>query len=304
MDTSQEKGSLIKEVKFINGAAVLEYEDDEYDKLVVLHQLSLIGKFSYDFSMRILKWKPRFKYEEDPLIVPIWVSLFDLPIEFMNIEVIFSMATAVGKPLKVDAPTLNMTRPCLTRFCVEVDLTKDFPKSVKVGKKSKKHDQIFTYEHIPHYCSICSKIGHKKEDCKVGIPKEVASKKGLDGVKSKGVSKVVAKNSNPKLLQPAIKPLQHVETIPSQPAMTQAATGKTGPSSSGLTPAEKSAVPMDVQSHALVEKVTNDLRKTASKEVESSIKARPLIEVNRFSVLASIIEIDDEIDSDDDDLIE
>ncbi|CAI9090063.1 OLC1v1024753C1 [Oldenlandia corymbosa var. corymbosa] len=36
--------------------------------------------------------------------------------------------------------------------------------------------------------------------------------------------------------------------------MTQAAMGKTGPSSSGLTPAEKSSVPVDVQSHATVEK--------------------------------------------------
>ncbi|CAI9112628.1 OLC1v1013098C1 [Oldenlandia corymbosa var. corymbosa] len=37
----------------------------------------------------------------------------------------------------VDAPTLNMTRPSVARFCVEVDLTKEFPKSVKVGKKDR-----------------------------------------------------------------------------------------------------------------------------------------------------------------------
>ncbi|CAI9109032.1 OLC1v1008764C1 [Oldenlandia corymbosa var. corymbosa] len=40
------------------------------------------------------------------------------------------MATAIRKPLKVDAPTLNMTRPSVARFCVEVYLTKELPKLV------------------------------------------------------------------------------------------------------------------------------------------------------------------------------
>ncbi|CAI9089817.1 OLC1v1024457C1 [Oldenlandia corymbosa var. corymbosa] len=83
------------------------------------------------FSMRMLKWMPGFRFEEDPPVVPIWVALYDLPIEFMHPEVIYSMATALGQPLKVDTPTLNITRPLVARFCVEVDLTKDLPKSVK-----------------------------------------------------------------------------------------------------------------------------------------------------------------------------
>ncbi|CAI9095057.1 OLC1v1030914C1 [Oldenlandia corymbosa var. corymbosa] len=60
--------------------------------------------------MRMLKWKLGFRFKEDPPVVPIWVALYDLPIEFMHPEVIYSMATALGQPLKVDAPTINMTR--------------------------------------------------------------------------------------------------------------------------------------------------------------------------------------------------
>ncbi|CAI9112627.1 OLC1v1013097C1 [Oldenlandia corymbosa var. corymbosa] len=59
-----------------------------------------------------------------------------------------------------------MTRPSVARFCVEADLTKEFPKFVRIGKKGRKHEQHFTYEHIPSYRSKCSKIGHKKEECK------------------------------------------------------------------------------------------------------------------------------------------
>ncbi|CAI9112486.1 OLC1v1012943C1 [Oldenlandia corymbosa var. corymbosa] len=183
--------SLIKQVKFVNGTPTLEYEDEEFERLVAPHRLCLVGKFSYGrpkmeeihnefkkigfqggytlgrmnprhvlirfdqeedyqrcwirifwniggYSMRILKWKPGFKFQEYPSVMPIWVSLYDLPIEFMHPEVIFSMEMALGKPLKVDAPTLNMTRPSVARFCVEIDLTKELPKSVKIGKKGRK----------------------------------------------------------------------------------------------------------------------------------------------------------------------
>ncbi|CAI9108840.1 OLC1v1008538C1 [Oldenlandia corymbosa var. corymbosa] len=41
------QSSLIKQVKFINGTPTLEYEDDEFEKLIAPHRLSLVGKFSY-----------------------------------------------------------------------------------------------------------------------------------------------------------------------------------------------------------------------------------------------------------------
>ncbi|CAI9108964.1 OLC1v1008685C1 [Oldenlandia corymbosa var. corymbosa] len=138
--------------------------------------------------MRILKWTPSLRFEKDPSVVPIWVSLFDLPIEYMHPEVIFSTATALGQPLKVDTPTLNMTRPLVARFCVEVDLTKELPKSVKIREKGCKHEQIFTFEHIPYCCQKCCKIGHKEVDCCVGkAPKKREDGKNVEhGRKSDG----------------------------------------------------------------------------------------------------------------------
>ncbi|CAI9102756.1 OLC1v1001076C1 [Oldenlandia corymbosa var. corymbosa] len=219
------KDSLVKPIKFINGTPTLEYEEDEFERLDAPHRLCLVGKFSYGrpkmdeihkefkkigfngaytlglmnprhvlirfeqeddyqrcwirtfwniggFSMRILKWTPGFRFEEDPQVVPIWVSFFDLPIEYMHPEVIYSMATALGQPLKVDTPTLNMTRPSVARFCVEVDLTKELVKSVKIGKKGRKHEQFFTFEHVPFYCRKCCKIEHKESDCRMGKPSQ------------------------------------------------------------------------------------------------------------------------------------
>ncbi|CAI9094821.1 OLC1v1030621C1 [Oldenlandia corymbosa var. corymbosa] len=177
--------SLIKEVKFINGTPTLEFEDEEFEQLIAPHRLSLVGKFSYG--------RPKMEaihaeFKKIGFSGAYTLALYDLPIEFMHPEVIYSMATALGQPLKVDTPTLNMTRPSVARFCVEVDLTKDLPKSVKVGKKGRKHEQVFTFEHILSYCLKCCKIGHKDIDCRVGKPMvrvnesdniEVPEKKGI-----------------------------------------------------------------------------------------------------------------------------
>ncbi|CAI9094461.1 OLC1v1030206C1 [Oldenlandia corymbosa var. corymbosa] len=149
------------------------------------------------------------------------------------------MATAIGKPLKVDAPTLNMTWPSVARFCVEVDLTKEFPKSVKVGKKGKKHDQIFTYEPIPAYCTKCNKIGHKKEDCWAGLQKVVDKKK-------KAPVKIVDRE------KAATNPSAQDATNPSAQGVAASASvaATDRPSSSGLSAKEKKKISVDVHDTA------------------------------------------------------
>ncbi|CAI9108917.1 OLC1v1008624C1 [Oldenlandia corymbosa var. corymbosa] len=228
--------------------------------------------------MRILKWRPGFKFEEDPPIVPIWVSLFDLLIEFLITEVIFSMETAIGKPLKVDAPSLNMTRPSVARFGVEVDLTKEFPKSVKVGKKGKKHDQIFTYEHIPDYCTKCNKIGHKKEDCRVGLQKPLDKKKkaplkSVDGANQKRSLHVNGVKPHKKTQERAVKnPRAQGATNPSAQDVTAPSSAATADRSiqvglsSSLSAKEKETIPVDVQAS----EAANSSKEAPSKTKHSS----------------------------------
>ncbi|CAI9115322.1 OLC1v1016196C1 [Oldenlandia corymbosa var. corymbosa] len=210
---------------------------------------------------------------------PIWVSLCDLPVEYMHPEGLYSIARAIGKSLKVDTLTLNMLRPSVARLCVEVDLTKDFPRSVKIVKKGKKHEQQFTYEHIPSYCSKCCKIGHKEEDCRIGKPhlqKESSRKDAIPVIKSKGVKQALKMRedvdksgfdvqilqSNPlKGVESQYLRMQKSESVPSQaaktlvphhPAKTLAAGAhaetpvvRLGESTSGLSAMEKLVIPVD-----------------------------------------------------------
>ncbi|CAI9115352.1 OLC1v1016239C1 [Oldenlandia corymbosa var. corymbosa] len=241
---------------------------------------------SFDTETETFQWKPGFKFEEDPPIVPIWVSLHDLPIEFLNPKVIFSMAMAIGKPLKVDTPTLNLTRPSVARLCVEVELKKDFPKSVKVGRKGKKHEQFFTYEHVPAYCSKCSKIGHKAEDFKKGIARKL-----VDDSKQKNPAQDVPPKS-------ILKKLGNPSAV-----LNVSNVAQTKGSSSGLTRKEKVVIPVEMQGSP--RKIMTESKPVSQAESETTVvgfAARTEAKVdnvatavaNRFEALELITETDTE----------
>ncbi|CAI9094892.1 OLC1v1030722C1 [Oldenlandia corymbosa var. corymbosa] len=177
------------------------------------------------------------------------------------------MAKVIGKPLKVDAPTLNLTRPSVPQFCVEVDLTKEFTKSVKLGKKGKKHEQLFTYEHVSAYCSNCCKIGHKAEDRKKGVAKKPAKQP-----KQKNASK----ESQPK----------HILKKPENPNLVQKVSNVVKANgSSGLTETDKEEPVTSV--------AATPLATEAATEIVTVEKAATVM-TNRFDVLETITKVDTE----------
>ncbi|XP_060210522.1 uncharacterized protein LOC132637458 [Lycium barbarum] len=60
--------------------------------------------------MRTFKWDPWFDPEEETKIAIAWISFPSLPPNYFVKEAVFSLASAVGKPLQVDMATANKTR--------------------------------------------------------------------------------------------------------------------------------------------------------------------------------------------------
>lgn len=83
--------------------------------------------------MRTLKWDPLFDPEEETSVAIAWISFPLLPPNFFGKEVVFSLETAIGKPLQVDLASQNKIRPRFSSVKVEVDLLGDFPKRINVG---------------------------------------------------------------------------------------------------------------------------------------------------------------------------
>ncbi|KAL2240794.1 UNVERIFIED_CONTAM: hypothetical protein Sindi_0720600 [Sesamum indicum] len=80
------------------------------------------------------KWEPR--------MVPVWIKLCHLPVEFWTEEGLSMVASGVGKPLYPDAITRACTRLDFARVCVMVDK-----------------------------CKSCMTLGHSAKDCVLNKPK-------------------------------------------------------------------------------------------------------------------------------------
>ncbi|KAH0664979.1 hypothetical protein KY285_026185 [Solanum tuberosum] len=128
---------------------------------------------NWNYPMRTLKWDPLFDPEEKTTTAIAWISLPSLPPIFFGKETIFSIATAIGKPLQVDLATNNKIRPSCARVKVEVDLMGDFPKRVNVGIKKKSGEIMakwitIKYDYLPKYCKHCKLQGMKNEGTQAG----------------------------------------------------------------------------------------------------------------------------------------
>ncbi|XP_059289380.1 uncharacterized protein LOC132042890 [Lycium ferocissimum] len=137
----------------------------------------------YYHQMRPLKWDPWFDPEEETSIAIAWISFPTLPPNYFVKEALFSLASAVGKPLHVDLATKNKTRPSCARVKVEVDLLAEHPKRVQIqcinpanGETRSRWIKI-KYDFMPKYCTHCCLQGHDEDGCRVLHPELILGNK-------------------------------------------------------------------------------------------------------------------------------
>lgn len=120
----------------------------------------------HDFTMRVFKWTPEFRPDLETPIVPIWITFEGLPIYLHDKHALFSIANLIGTPLKVDSSTLLLNRPSVARVCIELDVSKDLPRTVWINNGSRGgFAQPVSYENLPSYCIRCKRFGHDLETC-------------------------------------------------------------------------------------------------------------------------------------------
>lgn len=116
--------------------------------------------------MRTLKWDPWFEPDIESTIGVAWISMPDLPPNFFARDAIFSIASAVGKPLTVDMATKNQTRSSCARVKVEVDLVVKLPQWIPMNEENDSTGEIKSkwvqihYDYMPKYCKDCCLQGH------------------------------------------------------------------------------------------------------------------------------------------------
>ncbi|XP_070015513.1 uncharacterized protein [Nicotiana sylvestris] len=100
-----------------------------------------------------------------------WISFPGLLPTFFVKECLFSLASAVGKPMHLDMATINKTRPSCARVKVLVDLLADLPKKVRMdivneAKGTTRTEWVrIQYDMLPKYCRHCKLQGHDQFEC-------------------------------------------------------------------------------------------------------------------------------------------
>ncbi|KAK4337527.1 hypothetical protein RND71_042014 [Anisodus tanguticus] len=175
-----------------------------------------IKENSKSFLMRTFKWDIWFTPEEETSMAVIWLSFPNLPPNFYVPSILFSIASAVGKPIAIDAATLNKTRPSCARVKVEADLLQEHPQKYNIqimnGEEMETISYKIRYDFLPKYCSTCMLQGHDLQGCWKEHP-ELQPERRLDGdgtvaVAAKGkITNPTPLPTNPSHQHPNPKPL-------------------------------------------------------------------------------------------------
>jgi hypothetical protein len=116
----------------------------------------------YDHYLAVRQWSPTFNAATaiiDKTMV--WIRIPSLNLVYYDESLLWTLASMVGTPVKVDMHTLRVARGKFARMCVEIDLTQ--PVVGRVGINGEWYQ--VQYEGLHIICTQCGCYGHVLKDC-------------------------------------------------------------------------------------------------------------------------------------------
>nr|KAJ0220884.1 hypothetical protein LSAT_V11C200101250 [Lactuca sativa] len=170
--------------------------------------------------MFVQRWRPGLVLSKPQInSVPVWVKVFNVPLEYWNSKGVTLIANEIGKPIAMDKITQKMCnehwgRPAFMRFLVEMSAESEWIKELSVvsidfgtGEKVESKCRV-EYAWRPDICNHCKIYGHKNSNCgilngtKADNIADVAVNREEDGKKEKidddGFILVIKKNNKGK----------------------------------------------------------------------------------------------------------
>lgn len=133
-------------------------EEDDYLKAIT---------WAFGSYLMVQAWSLEFDPMRDEIVTtPVWVRLSNLPVNFYHKSILMGIAKGLGKPLRVNATTLNLERARFARVCVEVNLSKPLQGSVLINGGR----YFVSYEGLTNICARCGIYGHSIHKCSLGAP--------------------------------------------------------------------------------------------------------------------------------------
>lgn len=110
----------------------------------------------------VRKWKPLFSPARETITSTLaWIRVPELPLEYFDEECLLQFGGVIGKAIRVDDTTMQVSRGKFARVCVKIDLAKPLTARIIVNGVS----YAVEYEGLSRICFQCGWYGHVSDDC-------------------------------------------------------------------------------------------------------------------------------------------
>ncbi|WMV50084.1 hypothetical protein MTR67_043469 [Solanum verrucosum] len=190
--------SFIAQTQLTGGVKIVHFNsrhiyidlDNEADHIAVWTKQKM---FIAGHLMKLQVWTPTFKPAEETPILPIWITLPELPWHCYYMDILTPLLSPIGKALYLYSATMQKTRGSVAKVRVQIDITKERPQHVWLGFSEKDPSlgkwQIIEFEDVPPYCLYCKYQGHIIGECPLKERDEEFKKRKNEEAGKKGQEK-------------------------------------------------------------------------------------------------------------------
>ncbi|XP_057444818.1 uncharacterized protein LOC130737063 [Lotus japonicus] len=143
-----------------HGYFLVKFDQPEDKARAILRALWLI----YDHYLAVKPWTLDFVEANSKISTTmVWIRIPYICFQFYDKNILLTLASAVGTPIKIHMNTNDMQRGRYAHICVEIDLTK--PVQGVIGLEGTWYN--IEYEVLHLLCRKCGSYGHLARNCVV-----------------------------------------------------------------------------------------------------------------------------------------
>lgn len=117
-------------------------------------------------GLHLKKWYEGFNLEKETfMIMPMWISLLKLPLDFQFEEAIVGIASTMGDFICLDIKIKIGQAFQMARVCINIDITKLMKTKICLKNRNGEYLQEISFDIPPMICKGCSKYGHSEIEC-------------------------------------------------------------------------------------------------------------------------------------------
>ena len=163
------KDGLQEVIAQANGYIFFKFLEAKGVNAVLEHGLWFIaGRF-----LVLKKWEQNLNLSEAAAVtkIPIWVLLYDVPVELWTPKGLSYIASAAGTPLFADTTTVSRKRLSYARVCIEIEAGAELIEEIFLTSGTSDDPCADTikvkvvYQWQPAQCSHCRVFGHSYNTC-------------------------------------------------------------------------------------------------------------------------------------------